>query len=96
MLCYIFPALSLHCITSSTIQERVSFFTSFTRVNGSECASVSEQIFFFLSFFLDSGAPGGQRWRGGAGRRKRGFGRKEGEEKESAEGREREREGELF
>lgn len=51
MLCYIFPALSLHCITSTTIQERVSFFTSFTRVNGSECASVSEQSFFFL-FFL--------------------------------------------
>lgn len=48
--------------------------------------------FLFSFFFLDSGAPGGQRWRGGAGRRKRGFGRKEGEEKESAEGRERERE----
>lgn len=58
--------------------------------------SVSRVSFFLSFFFLDSGAPGGQRWRGGAGRRKRGFGRKEGEEKESVEGREREREGELF
>lgn len=74
--------------------SRARFFLHFLlRVNGFKCASVSEQSFFFLSFFLDSGAPGGQRWRGVLeGGRKRGFGRKEGEEKESAEGRERARE----